>query len=224
MMNNGLARVPQAHRSLRMKNGTLTLWRGIVVASLAAMAACGGKTVVSEAPVMEPAVQTEYRIGPGDDLQVFVWNHPELTVTVPVRPDGLISTPLVEDLPAEGKTPSQLSRDLEKALAEYVRSPTVNVIVTTFVGAFSDQVRVVGQAQKPQSLPYRANMTLLDVMIAVGGLAEYASGNRAAVVRQENGKQLRIPVRLTDLLNDGDINANMTMRPGDVLIIPESRF
>ena len=188
------------------------------------MAACGGKTVVSEAPVMEPAVQTEYRIGPGDDLQVFVWNHPELTVTVPVRPDGLISTPLVEDLPAEGKTPSQLSRDLEKALAEYVRSPTVNVIVTSFVGAFSDQVRVVGQAQKPQSLPYRANMTLLDVMIAVGGLAEYASGNRAAVVRQENGKQLRIPVRLTDLLNDGDINANMTMRPGDVLIIPESRF
>ena len=224
MMNNGLARVPQAHRSLRMKKGTLTLWHGIVVASLAAMAACGGKTVVSEAPVMEPAVQTEYRIGPGDDLQVFVWNHPELTVTVPVRPDGLISTPLVEDLPAEGKTPSQLSRDLEKALAEYVRSPTVNVIVTTFVGAFSDQVRVVGQAQKPQSLPYRANMTLLDVMIAVGGLAEYASGNRAAVVRQENGKQLRIPVRLTDLLNDGDINANMTMRPGDVLIIPESRF
>ena len=224
MMNNGLARVPQAHRSLRMKNGTVTVWRGIVVASLAAMAACGGKTVVSEAPVMEPAVQTEYRIGPGDDLQVFVWNHPELTVTVPVRPDGLISTPLVEDLPAEGKTPSQLSRDLEKALAEYVRSPTVNVIVTSFVGAFSDQVRVVGQAQKPQSLPYRANMTLLDVMIAVGGLAEYASGNRAAVVRQENGKQLRIPVRLTDLLNDGDINANMTMRPGDVLIIPESRF
>jgi len=207
-----------------MKNGTVTVWRGIVVASLAAMAACGGKTVVSEAPVMEPAVQTEYRIGPGDDLQVFVWNHPELTVTVPVRPDGLISTPLVENLPAEGKTPSQLSRDLEKALAEYVRSPTVNVIVTSFVGAFSDQVRVVGQAQKPQSLPYRANMTLLDVMIAVGGLAEYASGNRAAVVRQENGKQLRIPVRLTDLLNDGDINANMTMRPGDVLIIPESRF
>jgi len=207
-----------------MKKGTRTLWQCMLVASLAVITACGGKTQVSEAPVMEPAVQTEYRIGPGDDLQVFVWNHPELTVTVPVRPDGLISTPLVENLPAEGKTPSQLSRDLEKALAEYVRSPTVNVIVTSFVGAFSDQVRVVGQAQKPQSLPYRANMTLLDVMIAVGGLAEYASGNRAAVVRQENGKQLRIPVRLTDLLNDGDINANMTMRPGDVLIIPESRF
>jgi polysaccharide export outer membrane protein len=200
------------------------LWQVICVASVGLLTACGGETRVSEAPTPEPPVQTEYRIGPGDDLQVFVWNHPELTVTVPVRPDGLISTPLVEDLHAEGKTPSQLSRDLEKALSEYVRSPTVNVIVTSFVGAFSDQVRVVGQAQKPQSLPYRANMTLLDVMIAVGGLAEYAAGNRAAIVRQENGKQLRIPVRLADLLNEGDINANMSMRPGDVLIIPESRF
>ena len=136
-----------------MINGMLNPWRGFVVAALVALAACGGETQVSEAPVAQPAVETEYRIGPGDDLQVFVWNHPELTVTVPVRPDGLISTPLVEDLRAEGKTPSQLSRDLEKALAEYVRSPTVNVIVTSFVGAFSDQVRVVGQAQKPQSLP-----------------------------------------------------------------------
>jgi polysaccharide export outer membrane protein len=199
-------------------------WRGIVVAPLLVLAACGGDTTVTPVPVAEPAVQTEYRIGPGDNLQVFVWNHPELTVTVPVRPDGLISTPLVEDLKAEGKTPSQLSRDLETALAEYVRSPTVNVIVTSFVGAFSDQVRVVGQAGKPQALPYRANMTLLDVMIAVGGLAEYAAGNRAAIVRQDNGQQLRIPVRLTDLLNDGDISANMQMRPGDVLIIPESRF
>jgi polysaccharide export outer membrane protein len=207
-----------------MTKGMRALWQVLCVVSLGVLTACGGETKVSEAPTLEPAVQTEYRIGPGDNLQVFVWNHPELTVTVPVRPDGLISTPLVEDLHAEGKTPSQLSRDLEKALAEYVRSPTVNVIVTSFVGAFSDQVRVVGQAQKPQSLPYRANMTLLDVMIAVGGLAEYAAGNRAAIVRQENGKQLRIPVRLTDLLNEGDINANMTMRPGDVLIIPESRF
>jgi polysaccharide export outer membrane protein len=195
-----------------------------VVLLLAAVSACGGKTRVSEAPPAEPAVETEYRIGPGDSLQVFVWNHPELTATVPVRPDGLISTPLVEDLKAEGKTPTQLARDLEQSLAQYVRSPTVNVIVTSFVGAFSEQVRVVGQAQKPQSLPYRANMTVLDVMIAVGGLGEYAAGNRAAIVRQENGKQLRIPVRLMDLLNEGDINANVTMRPGDVLIIPESRF
>jgi polysaccharide biosynthesis/export protein len=185
---------------------------------------CGGRTKVVDAPPPEAPVQTEYRIGPGDTLQVFVWNHPELTVTVPVRPDGLISTPLVENLGAAGKTPSQLSRDLEKALAEYVRSPTVNVIVTNFVGALADQVRVVGQAQKPQALPYRANMTVLDVMIAVGGLSEFAAGNRAVILRQEGDKNLRIPVRLSDLVNDGDIGANLTMRPGDVLIIPESRF
>jgi len=185
---------------------------------------CGGRTKVTDAPPPEPAVQTEYRIGPGDSLQVFVWNHPELSVTVPVRPDGLISTPLIENMQAGGKTPSQLSRDMEKALTEYVRSPTVNVIVTSFVGALADQVRVVGQAQRPQALPYRANMTVLDVMIAVGGLAEFAAGNRAVVVRQEGDKSLRIPVRLSDLINDGDIGANITMRPGDVLIIPESRF
>jgi polysaccharide export outer membrane protein len=183
---------------------------------------CGGRTKVVDAPPVEAPVQTEYRIGPGDNLQVFVWNHPELTVTVPVRPDGLISTPLVENMAAASKTPSQLSRDLEKALAEYVRSPTV--IVTSFVGAFADQVRVVGQAQKPQALPYRSNMTVLDVMIAVGGLSEFAAGNRAVVVRQDGDKNLRIPVRLSDLMNDGDIGANLTMRPGDVLIIPESRF
>ena len=188
------------------------------------VSACGGKTRVVELPPSEPTIQTEYRIGPGDNLQVFVWNHPELTVTVPVRPDGLISTPLVENMKAEGKTPSQLSRDLEKALSEYVRSPTVNVIVTQFVGAYGDQIRVVGQAQQPQSLPYRANMTVLDVMIAVGGLAEFAAGNRAVIMRREGEQQLRIPVRLGDLLNDGDIGANVAMRPGDVLIIPESRF
>jgi len=204
--------------------GMRHVFETVALVVLSALAACGGQTRVSDAPPPEAPVQTEYRIGPGDNLQVFVWNHPELTVTMPVRPDGLISTPLVQDLKAEGKTPTQLSRDLEQALSQYVRSPTVNVIVTSFVGALSDQVRVVGQAQKPQSLPYRANMTLLDVMIAVGGLAEYAAGNRAAIVRQENGKQSRIPVRLADLLNDGDINANMTMHPGDVLIIPESRF
>jgi polysaccharide export outer membrane protein len=189
------------------------------------IAACGGKTQVVEAPAPMPApVETEYRIGPGDSLQVFVWNHPELSVTIPVRPDGKISTPLIENMVAEGKTPSALSRDMEVALGQYVRSPTVNVIVTTFVGAYSEQIRVVGQAQQPRSLPYRANMTLLDVMIEVGGLAEFAGGNRAMVLRREGDQQLRIPVRLSDLLQDGDISANMPMRPGDVLIIPESRF
>ncbi len=203
----------------------LTRLAALAAASLSLLvAACGGKTQVVETPPPEPAVQTEYRIGPGDNLQVFVWNHPELTVSVPVRPDGLISTPLVENMKAEGKTPSQLSRDMETALAEYVRSPTVNVIVTQFVGAYGDQIRVVGQAQEPKSLPYRANMTVLDVMIAVGGLAEFAAGNRAVIMRRDGDQQLRIPVRLSDLMNEGDIGANIAMRPGDVLIIPESRF
>lgn len=191
---------------------------------LALAAGCTSKTKVTTAPVPESAPPTEYRIGPGDTLQVFVWNQPELTVTVPVRPDGMISTPLIEGVPAEGKTATQLARDLETALAEFVRNPKVSVMVTTFVGAYGDQVRVVGQAGKPQSLPYRANMSLLDVMIAVGGLAEFAAGNRAVIVRQEGDKQLRIPVRLQDLIDDGDIGANVQMRPGDVLIIPESRF
>lgn len=210
--------------SLMANPANASVLAGALLALSLLVTGCGGRTKVVDAPPAEAPVQTEYRIGPGDNLQVFVWNHPELTVTVPVRPDGLISTPLVENLQAGGKTPSQLSRDLEKALSEYVRSPTVNVIVTSFVGALADQVRVVGQAQRPQALAYRANMTLLDVMIAVGGLSEFAAGNRAVIVRQEGDKNLRIPVRLSDLLNDGDIGANLTMRPGDVLIIPESRF
>jgi polysaccharide export outer membrane protein len=171
-----------------------------------------------------PAEQNEYRIGPGDTLQVFVWNQPELTVTVPVRPDGMISTPLISGVPAEGKTATQLAKDLEVALSEFVRNPTVSVMITGFVGTYGDQIRVVGQASKPQSLPYRANMTLLDVMIAVGGLAEFAAGNRAVLVRTVEGKQTRTKVRLRDLIDKGDISANVNMRPGDVLIIPESRF
>jgi polysaccharide export outer membrane protein len=195
-----------------------------LAAVLAFLGACGGGTTVTQASPPMPTEQAEYRIGPGDSLQVFVWNHQELSVTVPVRPDGMISTPLIENMRADGKTPSQLARDMEKALAEYVRSPTVNVIVTNFVGAYGDQIRVVGQAQTPQSLPYRANMTVLDVMIAVGGLAEFAAGNRAYIIRREGDKELKIPVKLNSLLNGGEISANVPMRPGDVLIIPESRF
>jgi polysaccharide export outer membrane protein len=196
----------------------------VLAVSVAFLAGCSSQPKVTEAPAPVAQPPSEYRIGPGDMLQVFVWNHPELTVTVPVRPDGMISTPLIEGVPAEGKSAGELAKDLEKALSEYVRNPTVSVMVTTFVGAYADQIRVVGQAAKPQSLPYRANMTMLDVMIAVGGLAEFAAGNRAVLVRNEGGKQLRIPVRLKDLLSDGDISANLPMRPGDVLIIPESRF
>jgi polysaccharide export outer membrane protein len=191
---------------------------------LSLLAACAGTQEVESMPAQPQFEQSEYRLGPGDTLQVFVWNHPELTVTVPVRPDGMISTPLIAGVPAEGKTATQLAKDLEAALAEYVRNPTVSVMVTSFVGAYADQIRVVGQAAEPRSLPYRANMTLLDVMIAVGGLAEFAAGNRAVLVREQDGKTTRTTVRLRDLLDKGDISANLPMRPGDVLIIPESRF
>jgi polysaccharide export outer membrane protein len=192
----------------------------------AVLVACGStpETVTVPMQTQDQAEQSEYKIGPGDTLQVFVWNQPELTVTVPVRPDGMISTPLISGVPAAGKTPPQLAKDLEVALAEFVRNPTVSVMVTSFVGTYADQIRVVGQAAKPQALAYNANMTLLDVMIAVGGLAEFAAGNRAVIVRQEGGKQTRMPVRISDLIDDGDISANVPMRPGDVLIIPESRF
>jgi polysaccharide export outer membrane protein len=166
----------------------------------------------------------EYLIGPGDSVNINVWRNPEVSQTVPVRPDGKITTPLVEDLPASGKTATQLARDIEKVLGKYIQQPVVTVIVTGFVGPYSEQIRVIGQAAKPQALPYRQGMSLMDVMIAVGGLGEFASGNRANVVRHIDGKQQKIDVRLNDLIKKGDISANMPMRPGDVLIIPESFF
>jgi len=211
--------------SSKYHNRFSNLAQALVLMALATLlAACASGPDAESVPVPEPVEASEYRIGPGDTLQIFVWNQPELTVTVPVRPDGMISTPLIPGVPAEGKTATQLAKDLEVALAEFVRSPTVSVMVTGFVGAYADQIRVVGQASKPQSLPYRANMSLLDVMIAVGGLAEFAAGNRAVLVRTVDGKQTRTTVRLRDLLDKGDISANVNMRPGDVLIIPESRF
>lgn len=167
--------------------------------------------------------QASYIIGPGDVLQVFVWRNPELTAVVPVRPDGKISTPLVEDMVAIGKTPSQLARDIEGVLATYVRSPQVNVIVTTPVSTFS-QVRVIGQVAKPQAIPYREGMTVLDAVLTVGGLAEFAAGNRAKIVRKEDGKEREIRVRLDDLMNRGRMDQNLALKPGDVLVVPESFF
>ncbi len=196
-----------------------------IVAVLWALSACA--SAPGTAPGPKPgagAPLPEYRLGSGDTLSIFVWNHPELSLSVPVRPDGNISTPLVESMMAAGKTSTQLAADMEERLKEYIRGPKVNVIVTGFVGAFGDQIRVVGQAAKPQSLPYRANMTVLDVMISVGGLAEFAAGNRARLVRMVDGKSVSIPLKLMDLLNGGDMRANVDMRPGDVVIIPESRF
>lgn len=194
------------------------------ILALLMIAGCGSSPAKAVPVAEEGGSAADYRIGPGDELSVFVWNRPELSVNVPVRPDGLISTPLVEDMKAAGKTSTELARDMEKVLSEYVRSPKVNVIVRGFVGTYSDQIRVLGQAANPQALSYRQGMTLLDVMIAVGGLREFAAGNRAKVVRRVNGQQTEIPVKIDDLMNDGDIRANIPMMPGDVLIIPETRF
>lgn len=169
------------------------------------------------------AVPDDYIIGPGDTLQVFVWRNPELTVTVPVRPDGKITTPLVQDMVAVGKTPSKLADDIEAVLAEYVRSPEVNVIVTQPASAFS-QVKVIGQVARPQAIPYRDGLTVLDAVLAVGGLGTFAAGNRAKVVRSENGKTREIKVKLSALVNNGDLTQNIRLQPGDVVVVPESRF
>ena len=164
-----------------------------------------------------------YHIGPLDVVNVIVWRNPELSMTVPVRPDGKITTPLIDDLPALGKTPTELERDMEKALVKYIRDPVVTVIVTNFVGPYSEQIRVIGEATKPQILAYRKDMTLLDVMIAVGGLTDFADGNGASVFRVAEGGKL-YTLRLRDLVKRGDISANVEMRPGDIVIIPQSWF
>lgn len=166
---------------------------------------------------------SEYLIGAGDTLNVVVWRSPELSMTVPVRPDGKINAPLVEDMPASGKSATTLARDIEKALAQFVRDPIVTVIVTNFVGPYSEQIRVIGEAAKPQVLPYRQKMTLLDVMIAVGGMTDFASGNRATILRTAEGNK-QYSVRLNDLVKRGDFTANVEMRPGDILVIPQSWF
>ncbi|MCX8475723.1 MAG: polysaccharide export protein [Sphingomonas sp.] len=179
-----------------------------------------GAVAAREAP------SEEYVIGPMDQLNVFVWRNPELSAKVQVRPDGRITTPLISDMPAVGKTPAMLADDLKYALGEYIKDPIVSVIVENFSGTYSQQVRVVGATEKPASIPYRANMTALDAMIAVGGLSEFAAGNRARLVRYDKatGKQREYKIRLGDLLKNGDISANVRLEPGDVLIIPESMF
>lgn len=168
----------------------------------------------------------EYVIGPLDQLNIFVWRNPELSAKVQVRPDGRITTPLINDMPAVGKTPAMLADDLKLALGEYIKDPIVSVIVENFSGTFSQQVRVVGASEKPAAIPYRANMTVLDAMIAVGGLNQYAAGNRARLIRYDRatGKQREYALRLSSLLKNGDSSANVRLQPGDVIIIPESMF
>ena len=193
---------------------------------LAAMflAACASAPPSTTLPVTQLPGGSDYVIAPGTTLNVFVWQHPDLSTTVPVRPDGKISTPLVEDMVAAGKTPTELARDMEEVLATYIRQPTVNIIVQQASAYFDQQIRVVGQAANPQALPYREGMTLVDVMIAVGGLGEFAAGNRAKLVRQTPDGPVEANVRLDDLLNAGDMRQNVPLQPGDTIIIPEARF
>ncbi|MBH1993115.1 MAG: polysaccharide export protein [Sphingomonadaceae bacterium] len=212
----------------------LSVSRLLIGASLPAVAlsgcAAGGGSGAQLPPASFVSTQEgpgeEYIIGPLDDLTIFVWRNPELGAKVQVRPDGRITTPLITDMPAVGKTPKMLADDIKLALTQYIENPLVSVIVNNFSGTFSQQVRIVGATEKPASIPYRANMTLLDAMISVGGLSEFAAGNRARLVRfdKETGKQKEYQVRLNDLLKKGDTKANVMLAPGDVIIIPESMF
>jgi polysaccharide biosynthesis/export protein len=190
---------------------------------LAAFFIAGCATSYPPAPREATTPDYNYIIGPLDTVNIIVWRNPELSLVVPVRPDGKITTPLVDDLDALGKTPTVLARDIEKALGKYIRDPVVTVIVTNFVGPASEQIRVIGEATKPQILAFRKYMTLLDVMIAVGGLTDFADGNRANIFRTGDGGKL-YSVRLQDLVKRGDISANVDMKPGDILIIPQSYF
>ena len=188
------------------------------------IAGCGGAPELPPAPPASSLPSAEYRIGPGDSLNIFVWRNPELTVTVPVRPDGRVSIPLVEDVVAIGKTPTSLAREYEQRLGKYIKEPLVTVIVEGFVGPIPDQVRIIGEAAQPRSLPFRADMTLLDAIIAVGGLTRYAAGNDTVIIRTANGQQTTYAVHLADLIRDGDISSNVALQPGDILIIPQRLF
>jgi polysaccharide biosynthesis/export protein len=208
---------------LRMKARILSA-RLFALAFLTLVTACASNPELTPASPTARSATAPYRIGPGDTLRVFVWGNPGLSDEVPVRPDGRISIPLLEDVEAADKTPTELGREIEKQLSAFVADPLVTVIVTDFVGPFTEQVRVVGEATEPQAIPYRHNMTMLDVMIEVGGLTEFAAGNRATLVRTDDGQEEQYRVRLDDLVRDGDISANVAMRPGDVVIIPETFF
>jgi polysaccharide export outer membrane protein len=211
---------------VKRQNGRIG-FRGLVIGALVALlAGCSsyGTLPTAQQRVTSPGTTPEYLIGPTDTLNVFVWRNPDLTTTIPVRPDGRISIPLIEDLQAAGKTPTALARDVEKELKKFIQEPIVTVIVTSFVGPFTQQIRVVGEAARPQAIPYRENMTVLDVMIQVGGLTQFASGNRAVLVRTSQGSNKYFQVYLDDLLKDGKIDANVEVLPGDVLVIPQSWF
>lgn len=192
---------------------------GVVVAS--SLVGCASS--FPPAPPLAADAEYSYVLGAGDSVNIVVWRNPELSMSVPIRPDGKITTPLVEDLVAQGKDTSTLARDIEKELAKFIREPVVTVIATSFSGPYSEQIRVVGEASEPRILPYNQKMTLLDVMIAVGGLTDFADGNGASILRTAEGNK-QYSVRIRDLVKRGDVSANVEMRPGDVLIIPQSWF
>lgn len=195
--------------------------RWIVIGLVGAvLSGCAG---YPPAPPVASSPDYNYIIGPGDSVNIVVWRNPELSMSVPVRPDGKIAAPLVEDLPAMGKDATTLARDIEAALGKFIRDPVVTVIVTAFVGPYSEQIRVVGEAAKPQTLPYKQKMTLLDVMIAVGGITDFADGNATTLLRTAEADK-QYSVRVKDLIKRGDVSANVEMKPGDVLIIPRSWF
>jgi polysaccharide biosynthesis/export protein len=202
---------------------TAALRGGSVVAAFLALFLAACATTYPPAPREAGVAEYNYLIGPLDTVNIIVWRNPEISMSVPVRPDGKITMPLVDDVQAIGKTPTQLSRDLEQALTKYLRDPVVTVVVTGFSGPATEQIRVIGEATKPQILPYRRAMTVLDVMIAVGGLTDFADGNKASIYRASDGGK-SYAVRLQDLVKRGDISANVEMRPGDILVIPQSWF
>ena len=203
--------------------GLLGRWFLIAFAAAVVAGCAGSGPKYPPAPVAAATPDYNYIVGPGDNLNIIVWRNPELSMTVPVRPDGKIATPLVDELVAQGKTSSQIARDVESAIAKFVRDPIVTVVVTSFVGPYSEQIRVVGEAAKPQFLPYKQKMTLLDVMIAVGGLTDFADGNSASILRAAEGDK-QYGVRIKDLIKRGDMSANVEMKPGDILIIPQGWF
>lgn len=196
----------------------------LIFAGASLLSACS--LLPSNLPPAPPTASTQdynYIVGPGDNLNIIVWRNPELSLSVPVRPDGKFSTPLIDELVAQGRNSVEIAREVEKLLAKYVRDPVVTVIVTSFVGPYDQQIRVVGEAAKPQVLSYKQKMTVLDVMIAVGGLTDFAAGNDATILRAGEGNKQYV-VRLKDLIKRGDISANVEMKPGDILIIPQSFF
>ena len=209
-------KLPDLHLRL-FRGALLVLWVGL-------LSACGTNLrTFPQAPAADPTHDYTYIVGPGDNINIIVWRNPELSMSVPVRPDGKFSTPLIDELTAQGKNSQEIARDIETQLAKYVRDPVVTVIITSFVGPYDQQIRVVGEAARPQALPYKSHMTLLDVMIAVGGLTDFADGNEATILRSVDGNK-QYSVRLRDLIRRGDISANVEVRPGDILIIPQAFF